>query len=366
MNVYFTYGETQGARQRADKEDDLAMIPKREIRRAGLPVSVLGLGAASVGNLYRPISDADARATLGAALDAGLTYVDTAPRYGHGLSERRVGDVVRGRDDVVLSTKVGRLLTPVPSLKGDGERHGFRSPMPFEQVYDYTYDGVMRSYEDSLQRLGLARIDILYVHDIGPVTHADDDARTFAQLTTGGGFRALERLRETGAIAAFGLGVNEWQVCLRAMEHVDLDVVLLAGRYTLLEQTALERFLPAALSRDVSVVIGGAYNSGILATGVRGDGPHYYDYGEAPPEVVARVRRLEALAERHGVPLAAAALRFCLAHPAVVSVIPGLGSVGRVRSTLQLYETTIPAAFWDELQAENLIDPRAPVPGAEL
>ncbi|MBO9707398.1 MAG: aldo/keto reductase [Caulobacter sp.] len=343
----------------------MATIPKREIRRAGLPISVLGFGAASVGNLYRPVTDEDARATLLAAMDAGLTYVDTAPRYGHGLSERRVGDVLRGRDGVVLSTKVGRLLTPVPGLKGDGERHGFRSPMPFEQLYDYSHDGILRSYEDSLQRLGLAHIDILYVHDIGPMTHGDDDARTFEQLTIGGGFRALERLRQSGAITAFGLGVNEWRICLRAMEHVDLDVVLLAGRYTLLEQTALESFLPAALARQVSVVVGGAYNSGILATGVRGPGPHYYDYGEAPPEVVERVRRLEALAERHETPLAAAALSFCLAHPAVVSVIPGLGSVERVKKTLDLYDTPIPAAFWAELRAENLIDPRAPLPGDE-
>jgi D-threo-aldose 1-dehydrogenase len=341
------------------------MIAKREIRRAGLSVSVLGLGAASVGNLYRPVADEDARATLKAALDAGMTYVDTAPRYGHGLSERRVGDVVRGREDVVLSSKVGRLMTPDARLKGDGERHGFRSPLPFEQVYDYTHDGIMRSYEDSLQRLGLARIDILYVHDIGPMTHGEDDARTFGQLTSGGGFRALERLRESGAIAAFGLGVNEWRVCLRAMEHVDLDVVLLAGRYTLLEQTALESFLPAALAREVSVVVGGAYNSGILATGVRGAGPHYYDYGEAPAEIVERVRRLETLAERHGVPLAAAALQFCLAHPAVVSVIPGLGSVSRVRATLDLHDTVIPTGFWCDLRAEGLVDPRAPLPGDE-
>src|ERR1044072_3733767 len=203
----------------------------RLVQRAGLKVSEIGFGAAMLGNLYHPMSDGEAHDALTAALDAGMNYVDTAPRYGHGLSERRVGDVVRGCDDMVLSTKVGRLLTPDPRLKGDAERHGFRSPMPFEQVYDYTHDGIMRSYEDSLQRLGLARVDILYVHDIGPMTHGDDDARTFAQLTSGGGFRALECLRETGAIAAFGLGVNEWQVCLRAMEHVDLDVVLLAGRY---------------------------------------------------------------------------------------------------------------------------------------
>jgi len=339
------------------------MIPKRVIERTGLAVSVLGFGAAPIGNLYRPVRDEDARATLAAALDAGLTYVDTAPRYGHGLSERRVGDLVRGRGDVVLSTKVGRLLTPDPGLAGDGERHGFRSPMPFEQLYDYTHDGILRSYEDSLQRLGLARVDILYVHDIGPLTHGADDARTFAQLTTGGGFRALERLRAAGAINAFGLGVNEWEVCLRALEHADLDVVLLAGRYTLLEQTALATFLPTALARRVSIVIGGAYNSGILASGVKGPGPHYYDYGEAPPEVVDRVRRLEALSERHAIPLAAAALQFALAHPAVVSVIPGVGSAARVRDTLALYATQIPADFWRALRAEGLVDPSAPLPG---
>jgi D-threo-aldose 1-dehydrogenase len=338
------------------------MIPKRVIERTGLAVSALGFGAASIGNLYRPVSDDDARATLAAALDAGMTYVDTAPRYGHGLSERRVGDLVRGRRDVVLSTKVGRLLTPDSRLTGDGERHGFRSPMPFEQIYDYTYDGVMRSYEDSLQRLGLARVDILYVHDIGAFTHGADDRRTFDQLTTGGGFRALERLRASSAINAFGLGVNEWQVCLRAMEHADLDVVLLAGRYTLLEQTALATFLPIAVARRVSIVIGGAYNSGILATGVKGPGPHYYDYGEAPPEVVERVRRLEALSELHGIALAAAALQFCLAHPAVVSVIPGLGSLARVRQTLALYATPIPADFWQALRANGLVDPGAPLP----
>ncbi len=339
------------------------MIPKRTITRTGLAISELGFGAASLGNLYRPVGDGEARATLEAALEAGLTYVDTAPRYGHGLSERRVGDLLRDRQDTVLSTKVGRLLTPDPGLSGDGERYGFRSPMPFEQVYDYSHDGVMRSYEDSLQRLGLARIDILYVHDIGRLTHGADHDRTFAQLTQGGGFRALERLRDSGAINAFGLGVNEWEVCLEAMNHVDLDVVLLAGRYTLLEQTALATFLPACLARRVSVVVGGAYNSGILASGVKRDGPHYYDYGQAPDDIVERVRRLEAVCDRYGAPLAAAALQFPLAHPAVVSVIPGLGSVARVDQTQALYARKLPADLWRDLRAEGLVDPGTPLPG---
>lgn len=337
-------------------------IPKRQVARAGVALTEIGFGAATLGNLYRPISDAEARASLEAALAAGITYIDTAPRYGHGLSERRVGDVIRGRDDVVLSSKVGRLFKADRALKGDAERHGFRSPMPFDQVYDYSHDAILRSYEDSLQRLGLAGIDILFVHDIGRMVHGLDHDRTFHQLTHGGGFRALEELKASGAIRGFGLGVNEWEVCVEAMDHVDLDVVLLAGRYTLLEQTALDRFLPACVERQVSVVIGGAYNSGILATGTRREGPVYYDYGEAPPEVVARVRAIEAICDAHGVPLAAAALQFPLAHPAVASVIPGISSAARVAQTLELYRADIPAAFWTELRAQGLVRDDAPLP----
>ncbi|PCD04210.1 pyridoxal 4-dehydrogenase [Sphingomonas spermidinifaciens] len=338
-------------------------IAQRTLVRSDLSLSEIGCGAASLGNLYRPVADAEARATLDAALAAGMTYVDTAPRYGHGLSERRVGDVLRGRDGIVLSSKVGRLFCADPALAGDAARHGFRSPMPFEARYDYSYDGVMRSWEDSLQRLGLGRIDILYVHDIGGMTHADEHDRTFAELTKGGGLRALEVLRADGAIGAFGLGVNECDVVLQAMNYADLDVVLLAGRYTLLEQGALDALLPACERRGVSIVVGGAYNSGILATGTRRDGPIYYDYGAAPPDIVDHVRWLEALCDRHAVPLAAAALQFPLAHPQVVSVIPGLGSVGRVQQTMDLYHQAIPADFWRDLRAVGLVDVAAPLPG---
>ena len=340
------------------------MIAQRTIPRAGLSISEIGFGAASLGNLYRPLADAEARLVLEAALAAGMTYVDTAPHYGHGLSERRTGDVLRDREDIILSSKVGRLFRPNPALRGDSERHGFRSPMPFERIYDYSHDGVLRSYEDSLQRLGIARIDLLYVHDIGRLTHGAEHDHHFGQLTRGGGFRALERLRAEGAIAGFGLGVNEWQICLEAMDHADLEVVLLAGRYTLLEQTALGSFLPACLDRRVSVVIGGAYNSGILATGTRRGGPLYFDYGEAPPPIVNRVRRIEALCDEYGVPLAAAALQFPLAHPAVVSVVLGLGNAGRVEQTMALYGTAIPSDLWASLRAEHLIDAAAPLPAA--
>src|SRR6185437_14218242 len=294
----------------------------RPIPRAGLKVSEIGFGAAMLGNLYRPMDDSDARDTLEAALSAGITYVDTAPRYGHGLSERRVGDILRNRRDVALSTKVGRLFRANAELGGYGERNGFYSPMPFESAYDYSYDGIMRSYEDSLQRLGLAHIDILYVHDIGRLTHAADHARAFAELTEGG-FRALEELRASGAIGGFGLGVNEWEVCLEAMAGTELDVILLASRYTLLEQGALAQFLPACVARGISVVVGGVYNSGILATGTRGVETPLYDYAPAPAAMLERVHRLESICAAFNVPLAAAALQFPLAHPAVVSVIPG-------------------------------------------
>lgn len=334
----------------------------RVIARTGTIVSEIGFGAAMLGNLYQPMSDGDAHNTLRAALDAGMTYVDTAPRYGHGLSERRVGDVLRGRSGVVLSTKVGRLFHANSELGGYGERNGFFSPMPFESVYDYSYGGIMRSYEDSLQRLGLARIDILYIHDIGHLTHRHDHQRTFSELLNGG-FRALAELRASGAIAAFGLGVNEWEVCLEAMASADIDVVLLAGRYTLLEQGALSPFLSACGERGVSVVIGGVYNSGILATGTRGAEVPLYDYAPASSPVIEQARRLEAVCDEFDVPLAAAALQFPLAHPAVVSVIPGLGNVARVTQTLELYRTNIPPDLWARLREKKLVDPGAPLPG---
>jgi D-threo-aldose 1-dehydrogenase len=325
-------------------------------------VTELGFGAASLGNLYHSISDSDARDTANAALEGGIVYFDTAPYYGFGLSERRVGDALRGHDGIVLSTKVGRLLKADSSVQSDAERHGFRSPMPFKPEYDYSFDGVMNSWEASKQRLGLARIDILYVHDIGRLTHGDRHDATFRQLTEGGGFRALEQLRGSGEIQAFGLGVNETAICLEAMKHVHLDVILLAGRYTLLEQGALHDLLPACVRSRTSIVVGGPYNSGILATGTRQGGVLHYDYGIAPQTVIDRVHRLEAHCERHGVPLAAAALQFPLAHPQVASVIPGLGSPLRVENTLKLYKTRIPARFWHDLKNEGLIHASAPIP----
>lgn len=341
---------------------DHAQFPQRRIKRTNLSVSELGFGAASLGNLYQPIDDVSARATLESALAAGLTYVDTAPHYGFGLSERRVGDVLRGRNDYVLSTKVGRLLAPLPEHRGDAERFGFRTPMPFEPRFDYSYDAIMRSWEHSLQRLGLAKIDILYVHDIGMVTHGAHHAETFTALTKGGGFRALAELKQSGAISGFGLGVNEWEICVEAMDHADLDVILLAGRYTLLEQEAISTFLPCCEKRDVSVVIGGAFNSGILATGTKRSTTPYYNYDPAPLDIIKRVRQIEDICSDYGVTLAAAALQFPLAHNSVVNVIPGLGNVSRVQQTIALYQELIPNEFWDALRNADLLRADVPVP----
>ena len=332
------------------------------IGATGLEVSSLGLGCAPLGNLYRPLDDSVASGIFGAAWNHGIRLFDTAPHYGQGLSERRVGDALRGesRGDYVLSTKVGRLLRPAGYAT---ERHGFVSPMPFDISYDYSYGGVMRSYEHSLQRLGLDRIDILLMHDIGRATHADRNDELFP-IAMQQGYRAMAELRSNGDVRAIGIGANEWEVCAMALDQGDWDCFLLAGRYTLLEQEALHSFLPACEARNCSVVVGGPYNSGILATGVRGGGAAYYNYQPAPPGVLEKVLRLEDACAEHGISLAAAALQFPLAHPAVASVIPGIDSVNRVAQTLRLLRTPIPAHFWRALQSRGLLAEDAPVPVA--
>jgi len=340
-------------------------IATRRVGKTALTITELGFGAAPLGNLYGAVSDSAAHETCVAALDIGITYFDTAPYYGFGLSERRVGDALRGRDSIVVSTKVGRLLKPEVRPRGNRERHGFCSPMPFEPVYDYSFDGIMTSWETSIQRLGLSRINILFVHDIGRLTHGDDNAVHFRQLTDGGGFRALEQLRAAGEIQAFGLGVNEIAVCLEAMNYAHLDVILLAGRYTLLEQHALKALFPACERTSTSIVVGGPYNSGILATGTRQDGPLHYNYEIAPQLIVERVRRLETECDRFNIPLAAAALQFPLSHPRVVSVIPGIGSPQHIGLTSKLYETIIPTQFWEHLKREGLLHGDAPIPNFE-
>lgn len=334
----------------------------RDLGSTGLKVTELGFGGAPLGNLFRPLADADACATLEAGRAAGFGYWDTAPFYGFGLSERRMGDALRGTAHVI-STKVGRVLNPFTGpVDQNNVRDGYATPMPFEPVFDYSYDAIMRSYEESLQRLGLGRIDILYIHDIGRMTHGADNARHMEALTRGSGLRALEELRSSGAIKGFGMGVNEIAACLEVMDHARLDVILLAGRYTLLEQHAMDELFPRCTQAGTAIVIGGPYNSGILALGTRTGATLYYNYQPAPAEIIEKVRRIEVVCDSHGVPLAAAALQFPLAHGLVASVIPGLDSPERVRQSATLYRHRIPAALWQDLKREKLLREDAPTP----
>lgn len=327
----------------------------------------LGFGAAPIGNLYAPLSDAQALEAVAAAIAAGIGYFDTAPHYGFGLSETRLGAALAEldpREQALVSTKVGRTLQPLALSAASGVRHGFAEAEPFEPVFDYGYDATMRSFEASRRRLRRERIDLLLVHDIGRATHGQDHKRRFAEFMDGG-YRALRTLRDSGAVGAIGVGVNEWQVAEEALAAAEFDVVLLAGRYTLLEQGALDSFLPLCAARDVSVVVGGPYNSGILARGAGGEPPARYNYEAAPPEVLQRVERLQAVCQWFGVPLAAAALQFPLAHPQVASVIPGLASAAEVAAARRLIEFPIPEALWAALREEGLLHPAAPTPAAQ-
>jgi D-threo-aldose 1-dehydrogenase len=329
----------------------------------GLTFTELGFGAAPLGNLYRAISEDDAQAILDRAWKAGIRYYDTAPLYGLGLSETRLNRFLRGkpRADYVLSTKVGRWLRACRPEERDGVGKWFDVPAR-QEVYDYTYDGVLRSVEFSLERLGIDRIDILYAHDLDVFNHGTQEAldAKLAEFMEGG-YRALLRLREEGAIRAFGAGINEWQPCQWMAERGDFDLFLLAGRYTLLEQEALDSFLPLCQARDIGIVIGGPYNSGILATGPLPGA--FYNYDPAPQEILDRVARIEKVCEAHGVRMVDAAFQFPLRHPAVLSVIPGGQGVAEMESNLQAAAAEIPPALWADLKAEGLMRQDAPVEG---
>lgn len=325
----------------------------------------LAFGAASIGNLYRAVPDDQAREVVTRAWDAGVRYFDTAPHYGFGLSEKRLGAALAELDPAqtaIVSTKIGRRLDPVSDANLTAMRQAFVSPEPFESVFDYSYDAVMRSYEGSLKRLRRDRIDILYAHDIGAFAHGAAHPRLFAGFM-GGGYRAMLELRDSGAVGAIGLGVNEVAVCLEMLGVGDIDLIMLAGRYTLLEQDPLDDLFPLCAQRGVRLVIAGPYNSGILAKGVRHGGaiPNF-NYAPAPLAIVERVGAIEDICARHGVPLAAAALQFPFAHPQVASVVPGMGSVGQVDDALALMAQGIPVALWEELRDTGMIRRDAPVP----
>ncbi|WP_170560624.1 aldo/keto reductase [Ruegeria atlantica] len=327
-----------------------------------VPLTRMGFGGAPLGNLYRKVSDEDAQAALQAAYDAGIRFFDTAPQYGLGRSEHRFGQAIGrfGRENIQLSTKIGRLLL-------DCEPHEV-TPEAFVDVpqkrivFDYTYDGVMRSYEASRDRIGVANSDILLVHDVCVFSQGSQemsDAKV-RELFDGGGYKALTELRDAGEIAAIGAGVNEWQVCEKLLGLGDFDGFLLAGRYTLLEQEALDSFLPLCEQRDVGIILGGPYNSGILATGAVPGAK--YNYTDAPEDILDRVRKIEAVCTAHNTPLIAAALQFVLGHPCVKTVVPGAVNAAEVQSNVALMERDIPQGLWSDLRSEGLIRPDAPLP----
>jgi len=337
-------------------------------RRTATPVTLtrMGFGGAVLGNMYRKISEEDAQGALQAAFDAGIRHFDTAPQYGLGRSEMRFGEALArfGRDNIVLATKIGRLLLDCEPDEVTPET--FVDVPQKRIVFDYTYDGVMRSYEASRKRLGVANSDILHVHDVcvfsqGSQEKSDAKVR---ELFDGGGYKALVELRNAGEISAIGAGVNEWQVCEKLLGLGDFDCFLLAGRYTLLEQEALDTFLPLCVKRDVGIILGGPYNSGILATGpVEGA---RYNYALAPEPILEKVRKMEAVCAAHDTPLIAAALQFVLGHSAVRSVIPGAANAGEVETNVGLLERSIPDMLWQDLRGEGLIRPDAPLPGEHV
>ncbi|MFI9583819.1 aldo/keto reductase [Streptomyces sp. NPDC052236] len=315
---------------------------RSRLGHSAVEVTELSFGAASIGNLYTPVGPDTAAATVDAAWDVGIRTFDTAPHYGLGLSERRLGEALRARprDTYTLSTKVGRLLEP-RGRDGDDLAHGFAVPATHRRVWDFSADGVRRSIEESLRRLGLDRIDIVYLHD--PDDHEEAAFRH--------GYPALERLRAEGVVGAIGAGMNQTAMLTRFLRDTDVDAVLCASRYTLLDQSALAELLPEAVARGKSVVIGGVFNSGLLADPRPGA---TYDYTAAPDDILRRALRLQTVAERHGVPLRAAALHYPLGHPAVASVLVGARSAAEVRDAAEQLGRSVPTALWDELRAEGL------------
>jgi D-threo-aldose 1-dehydrogenase len=328
----------------------------------GLTFTELGFGTAPLGNLYKAISDEDARATLDAAWAGGVRYFDTAPLYGLGLSETRLNSFLRDkpRDQYVLSSKVGRLIQPCAPEHRTGVGKWFDVPCRREN-YDYSYDGVMRSFEHSFSRLGADRIDILYVHDLCVFSHGSKEASEMRikEFFGGRGYDALISLRDQGVIRAIGGGINEWEVCQTLAERGDFDLFLLAGRYTLLEQKALDSFLPLCAARGIGIVSGGPYNSGILASGAKPGA--FYNYDPAPQHIITRVNAIEAVCQDHGVRMVDAAFQFPLLHPTHVAVIPGGQSVDETHSNLQAAQAEIPMALWTDLQSQGLLSEKAPL-----
>lgn len=321
---------------------------RTKVGNTRLETTLLGYGGGGISNMYAPVSEEDALASVEAAWNAGIRLFDTAPFYGYGLAERRMGQVLQGkpRDSFLLSTKVGRMLVP---RQGEAPHDFFpHSPMPFNPVYDYSYDGAMRSFEDSLQRIGVDRVDILLIHDIGAAQHGEKDHPGLFATCMEGAAKAVAKLREEKVVDAIGLGVNEWQVCLEALECLDFDVFLLAGRYTLLEHDdVIENFLPKIEGTNVRLFIGGPFNSGVVAA--ESDSQRYYDYAKAPRETVDKVKELRDKCDSLSVDIKGAALQFPIRHPNVASVLFGARTAREVKGNVAAFNEGVPEGFWGEL-----------------
>lgn len=332
---------------------------KRRFGRVDLDVTAFAFGTAPVGNIFAEIDEETSTAMFETSWQAGVRFYDTAPMYGHGLSEIRTGQALRWkqRDDFVLASKVGRVLHP--AKRSSINFAPWVNAAPFAIEFDYSYDGTMRSFEDSLQRMALERMDIVFIHDIDVFTRGKDQPEVFKQAMDGC-YRALKDLRSQGVVKAIGVGVNEWEVCHAALQMHDFDCFLLAGRYTLLEQDALNEFLPLCEARGAAVLVGGGFNSGILATGAKPGAK--YNYAPAPAHIMDKVARIEAVCAAYAVPLPAAALQFVVAHPAVPSFCAGTRTVAQLEQNLAWFSHPIPADFWGELKSQGLLREDAPVP----
>lgn len=337
------------------------MNPSQKVKfgRVDLEVTNFGFGTAPIGNIFREIDESTSAAMIEQAWDAGIRYYDTAPMYGHGLSELRTGEGLRwkNRDDFVLSSKVGRILRP--AVRAEIDFTPWTNAAPFKMHFDYSYDGTMRAFEDSLNRLALERMDICFIHDIDVFTRGDEQPEVFEQAMDGA-WRALASLREQGIVKAIGVGVNEWEVCHAALKRRDFDCFLLAGRYTLLEQASLDRFLPLCEERGAVVVVGGGFNSGILATGAK-EGAKY-NYVPAPVEIMDQVQKIESVCKEYNVPLPAAAMQFVVAHPAVPTFMAGTRTVKQLEQNLRWFSYDIPVDFWSDLKLKGLLREDAPIP----
>lgn len=349
--------------ERGQRTVTISISERRRVGSTTLELPVFGFGSAHLGGLYAPVEEAESRATLEAAWAAGVRYYDTAPWYGRGLAEHRLGGFLRTqpRDQFLITTKVGRTLHR-PADPRSFDPASWKWGLKFDVRFSYSYDGIMRSYEQALQRLALDTVDALVIHDLDAVHHEPEPFARHQKDLRETGIKALQELKASGDILAYGMGINTAEALEKVATQVDLDFALVAMPYTLLDQGSLRTGMQTCIDRNVSVVVGAPFASGILVTGSGGNAK--YGYGAAPPAIQAKVRGLEDACKSHGVSLPAAALQFPLAHPAVVSVIPGTPRASEVQQNVASVQTPIPAAFWSDLKDQGLIDADAPTPAA--